>query len=179
MKLKYQWPLAWCLLFMIPIRNTLALSATDNTLWQHLLWPLVHANILHWALNTLGFMALWRVVTLPHLLWGYAASVAIGYLWCWCSASTGFASCMIPDFQFSIFNSQLKLCGISCIVFFLLGIIFVRSRKRFRLRLAILITVSCFIPNIAASVHILALLCGIICYRCECWFFRQRNYIVW
>lgn len=166
MKLKYQWPLAWCLLFMIPIRNTLALSATDNTLWQHLLWPLVHANILHWALNTLGFMALWRVVTLPRLLWGYAASVAIGYLWCWYSS-------------FPILHSSLGLAGLSSIIFFLLGIVFTRARNRYRVRLTILIAVSCFIPNIAASVHILALLCGIICYRCECWFIRQRNYIVW
>lgn len=149
MKLKYQWPLVWSLLFLTYFREALALPAVNGTLWQHLLWPLVHANILHWFLNTIGFMALWRLVTVTRLIWGYAASIAIGYLWTASSAVCGS-------------DTDVRLCGLSCIIFFLIGIIFARLRNRYRIRLAILIAVSCFIPGIAAIVHIASLLAGIL-----------------
>ena len=180
MKLKYQWPLVWCLLLLIPLRDTFGLSATDNSLWQHLLWPLVHANILHWFLNTICFMALWRIITLPRLLWGYAASLLIGYLW-QCHYFLPLINPILPSIQgrgwgwvffnpqssmFNVQSSILNVCGLSSIIFFFLGIIFVRTRKSYRIRLALLIIISCFIPNIAASVHILALLFGIAYGRC-------------
>ena len=159
MKLKYQWPLVWLLIFLLPIRDTLALSAIDNTLVQHLFWPLVHANILHWLLNTVTFMALWRIVTPARLFWGYLSSILIGYLY------------VTLNYQLSTVNS---LCGISGIIFFLVGIIFFRIRRPYRIRLSLLVIISCFIPGIAALVHILSLLMGIL-YSKLAFSFRSRS----
>jgi len=155
MKLKYQWPFVWSLVFLLPFCDSLALPTVNGTLWQHLLWPLVHANILHWLINTICFMGMWRLISHSRLLWGYIASVAIGYIW-----SSDVYSSLFP------LNHLLKLCGLSCIIFFLIGIIFVRARKWYRIRLTILIIISCFIPNIAAAVHIIALLFGILYSYC-------------
>lgn len=152
MKLKYQWPIVWSLLLLVPLRDTVALSATDNTLLQHMLWPLVHANILHWLINTICFMGMWRLVTTSRIVCGYVASVAIGYLWVYCVSLA-----LLP-----LSDCQLKLCGMSCIIFFLIGSILLRASKWYRIRLTVLVVISCFIPGIAASVHILALFAGFL-----------------
>lgn len=153
MKLKYQWPLVWCLLLLVPLRDVLSLSATDNSLQPHLLWPLVHANIIHWLLNTIGFMVLWRCVTAPRLFWGYVSSVVIGYFWV-----------MLQEFFGE--DTGIRLCGLSGIILFLIGCIFLNMKKAGRIRFAVLVAVSCFIPGIAASVHILSALIGIVYSYC-------------
>ena len=174
-KLKYQWPLVWLLIFLIPFKDTLALSQADNTVWQHLLWPLVHANILHWFLNTIAFMALWRIVTPTRLICGYLLSVAIGYLY---TAVLPAASAAVlqpalhglpvaANSSLFTLHSSLALCGISGIIFFLLGIIYLRISRLHRLQLTLAIIASCFIPGIAASVHIISLIAGILYTRIE------------
>ena len=154
MKLKYQWPFVWLLVLLLPFRDSFALTVNDGTLMRHMLWPLVHANALHWLINTLCFMALWRTVTPFRLVTGYAASVAIGYIWPWCVSVAILYG--LPG------NEDIRLCGFSGVCFYLLGTVFMRMPRPYRVRLSVLIVISCFIPGIAASVHILTLSCGIL-----------------
>lgn len=150
--LRFQWlALPAMMLAVFPWRAELALPPEDATLVQHLLFPLVHASLLHWAVNMLSWMFLWRLVTLPRLCTAYAASVIIGYVY---SVPRGFPA-WIPSLC-----PSLPLCGFSVVVFFFLGLVYFRLPRRSRLSMLALVAVSFFVPHVAASAHLMALVLG-------------------
>ena len=124
---------------LILFRCDLALPPEGGTFWQHLLYPLSHANLLHWALNGFSLLTLATRLTWGRTAWAYIFSVIAGY----------------------IYTPDLPLLGMSTIVYFYLGMLFIHLSSWRRWRIAIIVCAGLFIPGIAAVTHIMMLCFGI------------------
>lgn len=123
----------------IIFRDELALSA-DSGFMQHILYPLAHANLLHYAVNGFSLLFLSVYMTWQRTAWAYAFSILCGYLY-------------IPS---------LPLLGCSTVIYYYLGMLFVHYNSWNRFHLLSVSFAALFIPGIAAMTHIIMMAFGIL-----------------
>lgn len=172
MKLRYQWTPVLLLIFLIPLRGILALPPDGGTWVQHLLYPLAHANFLHWFCNCAAWFALWSFVTPRRLAASYLSAILIGFApWsvfreaCLAAIPSVPSSHLLGWLPFSeaclAAPSASPTLGFSVIIFWFLGFILPALSTYRRMRLLLLVLISLFIPGMAASFHIAAMLMGL------------------
>lgn len=160
MKLRYQWTPVLLLIFLIPLRGILALPPDGGTWVQHLLYPLAHANFLHWFCNCAAWFALWSFVTPRRLGASYLSAILIGFVLA--HAPNALASVWLPFGEACLAApSASPTLGFSVIIFWFLGFILPALSTYRRMRLLLLVLISLFIPGMAASFHIAAMLMGL------------------
>ena len=111
---------------------------TYGTVWEHLLYPLSHANIWHLAAKVL---CLWMIPCELHLLFAIIAAVFCSFLPCFISEAT---------------------CGFSGVLFAIVGMSWGRVH-RFRdmlRRNKWWLVIPIFIPHVNALLHVYCLVAG-------------------
>lgn len=130
----------YCIMtIFIVCHDEMALTRGGDVM-QHLVYPLSHANLLHWGLNGMSLLFLTRYLRWTRTLWAYAFSVLCGYIY-------------VPG---------LPLLGFSTIIYYYLGMLFVHYGRWNRFHLLVVSCSGLFIPGIAATTHIIMLAFGII-----------------
>lgn len=130
MSVKAQWSVVPLTLCMLPFSRCMALSGEGAGVLQHWAYMCASANVLHWALNALAWMFLWRWVTWVRLAVAYSSAVALGY----------------------VLPSQM-VCGWSVMIFFFWGFMWHAMRFSGRAQVVMCLVIPFFLPNIAAAFH--------------------------
>ncbi len=113
-------------------------------LWRRIVWPFFHGNLLHLSTNLYVFLL---AVFFYECRRG---TVACAFAACW----------LLPPFVLS----SLPAIGLSGVIYFLLGDITVRARKRllFGLCVAGYIAFGFLLPHTAALLHLYMYCCGLV-----------------
>ena len=167
---------ALLMLFLIPFAPVFAVSASAP-LYTHFIYMFAHANILHWLFNAWGLLIMHKLFTLPRCITAYLIAIAISFL---PSPSllgrVGERLSHLSSFIFHLSSSSPLLggprgaLGFSVILFFFIGYLIFFFRKRNKtafLQVILFIIIGFFIPNMAATYHLLAFLSGAIYFKIE------------
>ena len=152
---------ALLMLFLIPFAPTFAVSASAP-LYTHFIYMFAHANILHWLFNAWGLLIMHKLFTPSRCITAYLIAIAISFL---------------PSSPFTPLNPHPPSTGglggslgFSVILFFFIGYLIFFFRKRNKtafLQVILFIIIGFFIPNMAATYHLLAFLSGAIYFKIE------------
>ncbi|MBR5689820.1 MAG: hypothetical protein IKX17_05190 [Prevotella sp.] len=149
---------AFLMLALIPFADYCAVSST-SPIYTHFIYMFAHANVFHWLLNAAALVILHKILSLPRVATAYITAVAISFLNC----------------QLSIINYQLSIrpqavLGFSVILYFLVGTIIRNAWKHDKTifwQTILFLTIGFFLPNIAATYHLLPFLAGFIYHPIE------------
>lgn len=130
-------------LLLIPIDVKAAGMSQGCSLWQRMCYPFLHASILHAAVNCWCLLSIVfnRTIMMWQMIAAYAVAVSYPSVW----------------------MGQTVTVGLSGMLFALLGIISVMSRKCY-LNVAVIGSVILFgylFPNINASLHLYCYIAGL------------------
>lgn len=135
----------FCALPMAP----LCAVSPQTPIYTHFIYMFAHANPLHWLVNSWAMLFMHRLFTPMRLTAAYLTAVAISFF-TWHDTTT---------------------LGFSVILFFFIGYILYpcwKCRNNSVLaQTALFIGIGFFLPSMAASYHLLAMLAGIIYYQAE------------
>ena len=150
----------------IPLAGFFAVSPTSPT-YTHFIYMFAHANIFHWAINAWGITILHRLYTPARCIAAYTTAVAISFL-----PSTLNSQLSTLNSQLSTLNPQLSTptLGLSVITCFLLGGLIRYCWKRNKTafwQAVTFLAAGFFLPNFAATYHLLAFLAGTIYFAVE------------
>lgn len=125
--------------------------------YTHYIYMFAHANILHWAFNTWAMLVLHRLFTPLRMLTAYSSAVIISFL-----ATDG-----IP-----FISATMPVLGFSVVLCFFIGYILLPCRRHNRTayyQSLLFLLIGFFIPNMAASYHLMAVIVGLLYYKAEKW----------
>lgn len=146
---------AAAMLLLLPLSPLLAVSAS-SPLYTHFLYMFAHAGILHAVLNAWAIVMLHNIYSIKRLVAAYTAAVAISF---------------IP--------LEKPVTGFSVIIFFFIGFIIRHLRRVNPLAcwqsVAFLI-IGFFLPQTAASYHLMAFIAGIAFFHIESLITSYRNF---
>lgn len=140
--------IVFCLL-CLPIDVSAVGVSQGCTLWQRLCYSFFHANIIHAAVNCWCLLSI--CFARPISIW----QLVVAYI---------IASTYPIDTLSAWYGNQLPTVGLSGVIFALLGIISVMSRKWW-LNVAIIgsfIMAGFFLPHINATLHLYCYLVGLL-----------------
>lgn len=145
--LRYQWGAFIMMLPIIPFTQYLAFDPSAGFNYTLLTYPFAHANILHWLLNYITWMYLWRFVSIWRLFVSYISAVMAAVIY--------YFFCQLLQLD------TLPICGFSSIICFYIGLLVPVNGFRFFLRLLPLLIFQFILPGFAASIHMICLIFGI------------------
>jgi membrane associated rhomboid family serine protease len=149
---------------LIPFASVFAVSASAP-LYTHFTYMFAHANILHWLINAWGIIIIHKLYSPSRCIAAYLIAVTISFIPLLGGTRGTFS---IFNFQFSI--RATPALGFSVILFFFVGYLIFLFRKQNKtafLQVILFIIIGFFIPNMAATHHLLAFLSGAIYFKIE------------
>lgn len=152
------------LLPAIPLAPFFAVSPTTPS-YTHFIYMFAHANIFHWLFNAWGILIFHRIYNTTRCIAAYLTAVITSYI-------------LTPPSTFLPPPSSLHLqpspvIGLSVITCFFVGFLgqyFYQRNTTALYQAAIFITIGFFIPNMAATYHLVAFLAGMA------WFFFEKKF---
>lgn len=112
---------------------------------SHWLYMFGHAGLMHYALNGLGWLFLWRVITPWRTLAAWLVSVGVSFI--------------VP--------SNHPVIGWSVVIYYYLGLCLSSMDRQSRNRFLLLTLVGFFLPHIAAAHHAAMLAIGFLMRKLE------------
>ncbi len=144
MKLKYFFWLYLLMGIAVPYPELMA-AGPGTEAWKNWIYMFGHAGWLHYTLNGIGWLMMWKIATVRRTLTAYALSVCAAY---W-----------LPHSE--------QLLGWSTVICYYLGLCFAYMPKQQRYRLVAVMVIGLFIPHIAASLHLIMLASGWLIRKLE------------
>lgn len=144
MKLRYFLLIYAAMLPLLPLRDVLAAGAGREN-WHNWVYMLGHASLLHYLLNGIGWLMMWKVATWWRTLAAWIFSALFMYV--------------IPACQ--------PVLGWSTVIYFYLGMCMNHSPTGRKVKLLLLTMTGFLLPNIAAGMHLAMLAAGWVTRKVE------------
>lgn len=144
MKLRYFIAIYTAMAFLIPFHDKIAACGGTEE-YRNWVYMFGHAGWLHYMLNGIGWLMMWKIATPTRTACAYLLSVSAAY--------------MIPHDE--------PVLGWSTVIFFYTGMCLAHMPRKRIIRIALVIAISFFIPHIAALMHLYMLIAGWMIRRLE------------
>lgn len=144
MKLSYFFGLYILMLAALPFPEYFAYGPSSPT-WKCFLFMFGHAGIMHWLMNGIGWLMMWKIAT--------PGRTFVAYL---------FSACAVL-----FLPADENILGWSCVIYYYLGLCLAHMPHARRWKVFLLTFIGFFIPHIAASVHLALLAAGWIGRKME------------
>lgn len=144
MKLRYFILTYAAMLPLLPISNTLAAGAGREE-WHNWVYMFGHAGPLHYALNGIGWLMMWKIATPGRTTAAWIMSALAMYV--------------IP--------AEQPVLGWSAVIYWYLGMCMVHKDKTRRIKLILFTLTGFLLPNIAAWLHLTMLAAGWLSRKTE------------
>lgn len=144
MRLRYFLILYAAMLPLLTMSDTLAAGAGRDG-WHNWVYMFGHAGILHYMLNGIGWLMMWKIATWTRTITAWLIAALVMYV--------------IPTTQ--------PVLGWSAVIYFYLGMCMNHSTASRRINMILLTLTGFLLPNIAASLHISMLAAGWITRKIE------------
>lgn len=144
MKLRYFILLYLFMLAALPYPEQLA-AGKNYPAWHCLIYMFGHAGILHYLLNGIGWLMMWKIATWPRTIIAWLVAALSVYI-------------LMPD---------KAVLGWSSVIYFYLGMTLAHAGRQRKISLILLTLTGMFIPGIAAALHLSTLAAGWIYRKIE------------
>lgn len=144
MRLRYFFILYLSMLFLLPFRDDMAAGGSYSH-WHNWIYMFGHAGGLHYTLNGIGWLMMWKIATVKRTMAAWLLSVIAMY---------------------AVSPSQPVL-GWSTIIYYYLGLCMNHAPRSRQVSLILLTLTGLLLPNIAAWLHLIMLAAGWIARKVE------------
>lgn len=144
MKLRYSMGM-FMLMAPAVLRPEWFAAGKDTEAWKCLIYMFGHADALHYLINGLGWLMMWKVATWSRTITAWAISALAVWI-------------MAPE---------TPVIGWSGIIFYYLGLCMRGMKKSNRIKLMAITAAGFMMPHIAAGIHVTMLIAGWIGRKME------------
>lgn len=143
MKLRYFLMIYALMALLIPYHEKMAANGMEE--YRNWIYMFAHAGWLHYTLNGIGWLMMWKIATPARTVTAYVFAVMAAYI----------ISCKEP------------VLGWSTVIFFYTGMCIAHMPKKRIAKIILVTAISFFIPHIAALMHLYMLVAGWMIRRLE------------